>query len=256
MKKLFTLSIAFFYVVAINAQVSESGNGFAKTFTYEDSTVYDDVAYEGIGAEWPDGSFIEDGKLRTDLDTAKDDEGYGAIGMWDLEMDLTGNTDILFKYQFPDSAGFGIWIEDSDGGGNEIFPEDLELGTSELQDYTFDASAISDVDLSKVVEIWIMFETDSAGTFYFDDLVIGDGSLTTGISSKVVQSSWLAYPNPASEEFRINADIKSLSIFNSIGQMVYSRENYQKGSSVDIRDLGKGLYIIKADENTHKLMVE
>jgi len=252
MKKLFTLSIAIFCAVAINAQVTESGNGFLEMFDYPDGTVYDSVAYEGIGAEWPDSSVIEDGKLRWDLA----DGTEGAIGMWELTMDLTGNTDILFKYQFPAGAEFGIWIEDNAGGGGEIFPEDFMLGLSELQDYTFDASAVPDVDLSDVAEIWIMSATATAGTFYLDDLVIGDGWSLTGISSKVIQSTLRVYPNPASEDFRIDADIKSLSIYNSIGQIVYSRVNYLKGSSVDISELGEGFYIIKADENTHKLMVE
>ena len=251
MKKLFTLSIAICCVVAINAQMTESGNGFAETFTYEDGTIYEDVAYEGIGAEWPDGSVIEDGKLKWEHGGEITE---GAIGLWELEMDLTGNTDITFQYQFPLEAEFGIWIEDSDGGGGEIFPEDLILGTSELQDYTFDASAVPDVDLSKVTEIWIMSVAE-AGTFYLDSLVIGDGSLT-GISSKLVKNHLQVYPNPATEEFRIDADIKSLSVYNSIGQMVYSVENYQKGSSVDISELGKGLYIIKADDNNYKLMVK
>jgi len=100
-----------------------------------------------------------------------------------------------------------------------------------------------------------MSSTAAGGTFYLDDLVIGDGSLT-GISSKLVKNSLLVYPNPASEGFRIDADVKSLSIFNSIGQIVYSMENYQKGSSLDISDLEKGLYIIKADDNTQKLIVK
>ena len=98
--------------------------------------------------------------------------------------------------------------------------------------------------------------TDNAGIFYLDDLVIGDGWSLTGISGKVVKSTLQVYPNPASEVFRIDSDIKSLAIYNSIGQMVYSVENYQKGSSVDISELGKGLYIIKADENNHKLIVK
>ena len=250
MKKLFTLIIAILCAVAINAQMSGSGNGFAETFDYDDGTVYEDVAYEGIGAEWPDGAVIEDGKLKWDLA----DEAEGAIGLWELSMDLTGNTDILFKYQFPAGAEFGIWIEDNAGGGGEIFPEDFQLGLSELMDYTFDASAIPDVDLSDVAEIWIMSFAPTAGTFYLDDLVIGDGSLT-GISGKVVKSTLQVYPNPASEEFRIDTDIKSLAIFNSIGQMVNSVKNYQKGSSVDISDLGKGFYIIKADDSAYKLMV-
>ncbi len=257
MKKLFTLSIAIFCVVAINAQMSESGNGFVETFSYEDGTVYEDVAYEGIGAEWGDFSVIEDGKLKWDLDEA----GESAIGLWELTMDLTGNTDITFQYQFPAGAEFGIWIENNAGEGGEIFPEDLQLGLSEMMDYTFDASAVKvdgtedPLDLTDVAEIWIMSFTETAGTFYLDSLVIGDGSLT-GISSKLFKSSLQVYPNPATEEFRIDADIKSLSVYTSIGQIVYSVENYQNGSSIDISDLRKGLYIIKADDNTHKLMVE
>jgi len=251
MKKLFTLSIAIFCAAVINAQMSGSGNGFADNFDYADGTVYEDVAYEGIAAEWPDGAVIEDGKLKWDVAAGEE----GAIGLWELSMDLTGNTDITFKYQFPADAEFGIWIEDSEGGGGEIFPEDFQLGLSELMEYTFDASAIEGVDLSKVAEIWIMSATAAGGTFYLDDLVIGDGSLT-GISGKLVKSTLQVYPNPASEEFRINAYIKSLSVYNSIGQIVHSVENYQKDSSVDISELGKGLYIIKADDSVHKLMVK
>lgn len=251
MKKLFTLSIAIFCVVAIQAQMTESGNGFAETFSYPDGTVYDSVAYEGIGAEWGDTSIIEDGKLTWYLQ----DAGESAIGLWELNMDLTGNTDITFQYQFPQGTEFGIWIEDNAGGGGELFPEDFLLGLNEMMDYTFDASAVPDVDLANVAEIWIMSFTETAGKFYLDSLVIGDGVLT-GISSKPYKSGLQVYPNPATDEFRIDADIKSLSVYNSIGQMVHSEENYQAGSSVVISDLKKGLYIIKADDYTHKLMVE
>ncbi len=252
MKKLFTLSIAIFCAVAINAQLSESGNGFLELFDYPDGTVYDSVAYVGIGAEWGDTAVIENGMLKWALA----DSMETAIGLWELTMDLTGNTDITFKYQFPATAEFGIWIEDNAGGGGELFPDDFILGLDQMMDYTFDASAIDGVDLSDVAEIWIMGSTAAAGTFYLDNLVIGDGWSLTGTSNKVVTSSLQVYPNPATEEFRIDADIKSLVIYNSIGQMVNSVENYQKGSSVDISRLGKGYYIIKADENTHKFMVK
>ena len=108
MKKLFTLSIAIFCALAVNAQVSESGNGFLERFDYPDSTVYDSsIAYEGIEAEWgewevegdtiPTLAFIEDGKLKWEVP----DSAEVFIGMWELSMDLTENTDIKFKYQFP-----------------------------------------------------------------------------------------------------------------------------------------------------------
>ncbi|MCK5102300.1 MAG: hypothetical protein KAR17_05780, partial [Cyclobacteriaceae bacterium] len=113
MKKLFTLSIAILCVVAINAQgITESGNGFWDYFDYPDGTVYEDVAYDSIAAEWPDSSFITDGKLEFFL--ADSAEGY--IGLWELEMDMTGYEEITFKYQFPASGGFGIWVEDNAGG--------------------------------------------------------------------------------------------------------------------------------------------
>lgn len=251
MKKLFTLSIAIFSIVAVNAQLTETGNGFLEEFEYPDSTYYEEVPYVGLEAEWGDTSIVYDGMLEWYLK----DGGESAIGMWELNMDLTGHTDIRFKYQFPAGTEFGIWIEDNAGGGGEVFPEDFILGLDQLMDYTLDASTIPDVDLSDVAEIWIMSYTATAGTFYLDDLTIGDAT-RTGISGKFVESSLQVYPNPASEEFRIDTDIKSMTIFNANGQIVLSKEDYRKGSSVDISNLREGLYVIKADDNAYKLMVK
>ena len=264
MKKLFTLSIAIFCVIAINAQLTESGNGFREMFDYADSTVYDDVPYDSLGAEWgewevegdtvPTLAYIEDGKLRWDLP----DSTETAIGLWDLSMDLTGNTDITFKYQFPADAEFGIWVEDgTTGAGGELFPDDFLLGLDQLMEYTFDLTSdeFAELDLSNVAEFWIMGYTEAGGTFYLDDIEIGALDVV-GIEMKDIKDNLSIYPNPASEEFRIDSDFKSLTVYNSIGQIVNSLENYQKGSSVDISDLGKGLYIIKADDNNYKLIVE
>jgi hypothetical protein len=264
MKKLFTLSIAIFCVVAINAQgPTESGNGFLEEFEYPDSTVYEDVPYEGIGAEWgewevePDSfqlAFTEEGKLKWVLG----DSTETAMGLWELSLDLTGNTDIRFRYQFPADAEFGIWVEDgTTGAGGELFPEDFMLGLEDLMDYTLDLSAaeFAEVDLSNVAEIWIMGYTEAGGTFYLDDLVIGD-AIPTGISGKFVESSFQVYPNPASKEFAIGVDAESVSIFNISGQEVLSVQNYQKGSSIDISELAGGYYIINADSRTQKLMVK
>ena len=184
MKKLFTLSIAIFFALAINAQgLTESGNGFLERFEYPDGTVYDSVPYDGIGAEWGEWAFDDDsiilayteaGMLKWDLDTS----GETAIGLWELAMDLSGNTDITFKYQFPADAEFGIWVEDgTTGAGGELFPEDFMLGLDYLMDYTLDLTdeAFAEVDLSNVAEIWIFGYAADGGVFYLDDLVIGDG---------------------------------------------------------------------------------
>jgi len=259
MKKLFTLSIAFFCVVAINAQgLTETGNGFLDEFIYPDSTYYEEVPYIGFEAEWGDTSIVYDGKLSWYLK----DAGESAIGMWELNMDLTGHADIRFKYQFPVGTEFGIWIENNAGDGGEMFIEgDLLLGLDQMMEYTFDASAVkidgteTPLDLSDVAEIWIMSYTGTAGTFYLDDLTIGDAR-RTGISPKLVESSFQVYPNPATEEFAIGVDAESVSIFNISGKEVFSVQNYQKGSSIDISELASGYYIINADSKTQKLMVK
>ena len=221
MKKLFTLIIAILCVVAINAQMTESGNGFSEDFDYPDGTVFDDVPYADIGAEWGEWeledesvqlAFTEDGKLKWDLG----DSTETAMGLWELAMDLSGNTDITFKYQFPADAEFGIWVEDgTSGAGGELFPEDFMLGLDYLMDYTLDLTdeAFAEVDLSNVAEIWIMAFTAAGGIYYLDDLVIGDVDFT-GLSNKVFESKLQVYPNPATEEIRIDTDIKSLAIYN------------------------------------------
>ncbi len=263
MKKLFTLSIAIFCVVAINAQMTESGNGFSEDFNYADGTVYDDVAYDSIGAEWGEWAFgedsivlayTEDGKLKWDLDTS----GETAIGLWELEMDLTGYTDITFKYQFPADAEFGIWVEDgTTGAGGELFPEDFILGLDQLMEYTLDLTAaeFAEVDLSNVAEIWIMGFTAAGGTFYLDDIVIGAVGVS-GIEMKEIKNNLSIYPNPASSEFSIGVDAESVSILNISGQEVFSMQDYQKGSSIDISELAKGYYIVNADGRAQKLVVK
>jgi hypothetical protein len=264
MKKLFTLSIAIFCVVGINAQgLTESGNGFLERFVYTDGTVFDSVPYEGIGAEWgewevePDSfqlAYVEDGKLKWDLP----DSTETAIGLWELSMDLSENTDITFKYQFPLTAEFGIWVEDgTTGAGGELFPEDFILGLDQLMSYTLDLTApeFSEVDLSNVAEIWIMGYTADAGVFYLDEFVIGDVDFT-GMEMKQIKNDLSIYPNPASTEFSIGVDAESVSILNISGQEVFSMQNYQKGSTIDISELANGYYIVNADGRAQKLVVK
>jgi hypothetical protein len=261
MKKLFTLIIAIFCVITVNSQgLTETGNGLFDKFDYDDGTVYEDVPYDSIGAEWGEWEFdadsiilayVEDGKLKWDLP----DSTETAMGFWELSMDLTGNTDITFKYQFPADAEFGIWIEDNAGGGGELFPEDFMLGLDQLMDYTFDASEIPDVDLSDVAEIWIMGYTEAGGIFYLDDLKIGDADWT-GIEMKQIKNNLSIYPNPASSEFSIGVDAESVKVLSISGQEVISLQNYQMGSSIDISELAKGYYIVNADGRAQKLVVK
>jgi hypothetical protein len=262
MKKLFTLIIGIFCVIALSAQgITLSGNGFWDYFEYPDGTVYEDVPYDSIGAEWGEWevgdsiqlAYIEDEMLKWELP----DSSETAFGMWELQMDMTGYEEITFKYQFPLTAGFGIWVEDNVGGGGELFPDDFHLGLDQLMEYTFDLTHenFAEVDLSDVAEIWIMPYNDEAGIWYIDDLVIGAVGVA-GLETKQVKNNLSIYPNPASSEFSIGVDAESVSILNISGQEVLTIQNYQEGSSIDISELAKGYYIVNADGKAQKLVVK
>ena len=250
MKKLFTLSIAIFCAVAINAQFNQSGNGFEETFTYDNGYTYVEGSYGEVGCEWFEGAVIEDGKLKWDVPA----EGESWFGMWEVAMDLSSNPSISFKYAFPADGNFGIWIEDAAGGGGEVFPSDFNLGLSDMLEYTIDLNLeeYAEVDLTQIVEVWIGSESVAGGTFYLDDLKIGEG--TTGIEMKKINDLSI-YPNPVTSEFSIGDNAESVSIFNITGQKVFSLQNYQKGSLIDVSELKDGIYLVVADDRTNKMMV-
>jgi hypothetical protein len=61
------------------------------------------------------------------------------------------------------------------------------------------------------------------------------------------------YPNPASKSITIssgNIIIKSIEIYNPLGQKVYQMKVNAKSKSIDVNSLSKGVYIIGA--NTDK----
>gem|GEM_PF-6037681 len=252
MKKLFTLSIAIFCAVAINAQITESGNGFMETFDYADGTVAGDVTYgERLSSEWPEGATVESGVLQWDL--AAEGESWLGFG-FDPALDVSGYEVLEFMYQTLQGSETCIYMADSEGGESEICPDNMVAGSSELLSYTLDLADAEGLNTSKVIEVGFLVWTPNAGTVYFDEIKLGDG--TVGISKRTIQNAIHLYPNPAEGEFKINADIESLAIYNLTGQVVYSMENYDKGSSVDISEFKTGLYLINADSRIQKLMVK
>ena len=97
----------------------------------------------------------------------------------------------------------------------------------------------------------------AAGTLYVDDIVFGDAELLTGINTKKVSldSNLKIYPNPATTHLSIGVDAASVSIYNTVGQEVYSTINYLKETPINVEELNSGMYIIRADNNTQKLII-
>jgi len=69
--------------------------------------------------------------------------------------------------------------------------------------------------------------------------------------------SLAVYPNPGKDLFTVNLkEDAELSIYNVAGQLVYQKK-FEKGISViDLSHLTKGLYFVRSDRSTIKLLKE
>ena len=225
-----------------------------ETFDYPDGTVYDDVTYEGVYIEWPAevGATI----LYGVLGWAQEAEGEASFGGEFFEaLDLTDYEELTFKYMFPVETEVVIYLADEDGGEAEIIPTNLIMGATELQEVTLDLSD-AELDITKLIAFYIITWTPTAGICALDDIFIGDASANdiNDLDDKVIDL--LIYPNPTSSEISVNVDAERVLIVNSIGQEVMNVENYTKGSAIDISNLKTGVYFVKVDNYTQRVLIQ
>lgn len=122
------------------------------------------------------------------------------------------------------------------------------------------------------------YNVTEAGKLYFDDinlLINTDGTSLTSIPYATVSSITLAqqtlatgevkvdkesimlYPNPATNFIKINNKNKTglvqVQIYSASGELV-KQGKYPTNSEINISDLPAGVYIVKANENTLKLI--
>ncbi|HYD20141.1 MAG TPA: T9SS type A sorting domain-containing protein, partial [Flavipsychrobacter sp.] len=81
------------------------------------------------------------------------------------------------------------------------------------------------------------------GTYIFPDT---SAPIVNSVTS-VNEDAFKIYPNPASEELRIEAGAASYSIelLNSIGQLVFKKGNYRGKQAIDLRAYTEGIYILR-----------
>jgi len=75
---------------------------------------------------------------------------------------------------------------------------------------------------------------------------------TTGVNDIDNQEDITLYPNPADEFVNFSTMIKKLSIANIFGQVIFQANDI---SNISTKSLIDGLYIIKADNRTYKLII-
>jgi hypothetical protein len=178
-------------------------------------------------------------------------------------MDLTDNPTLTFKYKFAEGTSWYFGAEDITGGWFEEDATSLTLGTGDLQEVTIDLTTLAgeggaELDITQVAGVWLLPSMDAsaaAGDLYFDDVVIGEASGSTGINKVSVPSNLKIYPNPAQTHIKIGIDAASVAIFNAVGQKVLSITNYLKETPINVEELNSGIYFIKADRSTQKLII-
>jgi len=184
-------------LVEIKNPITESGKGLEETFDYPDGTDY--VEYvEGLFVEWPEESTVQDGILSWAL--ADSSDGWFGVE-FDDSLNLSDNSKMKFKYAFSlDSTVFvDIFLMDAQGAEAEL-TGDTVGGGGTLREVTLDLSDAEGIDVSSLKLVGIIFYTDFAGSFSFDDLLIGDAIVESGISNQRLQNNLRVYPNPATTD--------------------------------------------------------
>jgi hypothetical protein len=108
--------------------------------------------------------------------------------------------------------------------------------------------------------------TGGNGTNAYQDFWEYDPSVITGIK-EMDKESIIIFPNPSGGRFRIkNLDLYTtkckLEIYNVLGQMIYSKANYdqQASNEIDISTYPKGIYLVKIYTGeklySEKIMIE
>ena len=81
--------------------------------------------------------------------------------------------------------------------------------------------------------------------------------LTLGVDENNSVENNLIYPNPASSELVVcSSDVCELSIYNSLGQMVYTKSGDLCNEVIDVKAFENGLYIVNMKKNNGEIVTE
>lgn len=145
--------------------------------------------------------------------------------------------------------------------GDVDYTEKLRVFLMNSQDVNDTVSTIVDINPvtnGTYLESSTIFTVPTTGTYYLDFniysdadkflLVMDDISITESNSIDEKQANTAnVYPNPTTDILNIECkeDIKTISIINTIGQVVYSNEIYNNSTKVNTSNFDKGIYLVK-----------
>jgi len=101
------------------------------------------------------------------------------------------------------------------------------------------------------VTFYACFALGSSGSSANKKCSIAVNESTVGIPSSSVENNFISfYPNPAKDQLMINiadADNVKLSVYNIQGQLLIEQAATQKINQINISNLEKGIYLLKAE---------
>jgi len=127
----------------------------------------------------------------------------------------------------------------------------LDVVTAKSRPMGFDVCVIDqdkDVTTARQRGNWMMDGKSGVANEAWNDMD-GAGTITLnpGAANTMKISSMSVYPNPAVDNVTINANFNRVSISNILGQQI--RNTNVTSRTINISDLSKGVYVIKAYKN-------
>ena len=95
---------------------------------------------------------------------------------------------------------------------------------------------------------------------YIDHLCLSN-QVNYCFTNSSIENGFLIYPNPTSGQFTIEVNyetpeqINDLTIFNSIGQIVFNNYFLLNTTKIDLSNFSKGVYLIKVNERIKKIIL-
>ena len=98
-------------------------------------------------------------------------------------------------------------------------------------------------------DVLVKFESynKKGNHLYIDNIWVYEGNEPLGINESVTTNQISIYPNPANEVITVNVANESLSrieIYDITGKLVLTQTTTQQETTIDIKDLNSGMYLI------------
>ena len=172
------------------------------------------------------------------------------------QLNVTAMDTFSFDLWTPNSTTFKFKLVDfgadaAFGGGNDVEHETIITPTlGQWNHVSVPLSGMTGLTTkSNIAQLIFASAPAGASTVYIDNVMFSKKALV-GIGSSKVESVGI-YPNPSKELINITAEkeIQSIVIYNSLGQIVLTKEVNAKLEMININELQSGMYTLKASIN-------